>query len=475
MLRNIAICGFPRSGSTLLYMAMANAGATQDGLPVRFSPAEVSALHKENRVGDLVVTKRPKDIFAIDKILSTLGRRRRQRFILLTVRDPRSVLVSRHASYDRQPFIGHDYSLNVTPDYESFADPGLSDYADAVREALSRTDLSCRMIRYEKLVTTPGSCQRAIARWTGLSFAHKFASFHQRPIPDGLTMPLNGIRPIDAARRNSWADPVHAARLVRQFRLAPGLFDHLEALGYETDRQWFDTLAQSAPEGLDDRCGTIVAYYTDDPVYRREARRLEASAKRLGLPIVMTEMPSGQDWLTVVRRKAAFLADQRRNLAGPLLYVDVDAILHRDPWPYLRGIGEDVGVAVLRDGKMRGGTIYLADTPGAHIFLKDWQQRMDADPLAWDQWPLDDIQRDIRGGAALGYTLNLLPPSLCGIFDFYRKRRESHEDKPVYIEHLQASRENRADEVNDSVQQALCRRRARVAEIESDLFGNDMV
>ena len=472
MLQNIVMCGFPRSGSTMLYTMMANAGATLSGEQIRFPPTEASALTKDYSIGDVTVTKRPKDIFSIDQIRSALGRNGRGRFFLLTVRDPRSIMVSRHASYDRQPFIGHVYSLHVHPDHVSFTDPGLCDYAEAVRHTLARTDISCRMIRYEKLVKTTALCQKTIAGWTGLSFARDFASFHEQPISDRLMRPLNGVRPVEPGRRHSWKDPAHAARLVREFRLAPALFDHLEALGYESDRGWFDRLAAIAPEGLDDRRGTIVAYYTDDDVYRGEARRLVASLSRLGLPVVMTEIPSGQGWLNTVRRKAAFLADQRSTLSGPLLYLDVDAIVHRDPWPYLRGLSEDVGVTVLRDGKMRGGTIYLADTIGARAFLADWQRRIEADSHAWDQWPLDDIQRDIRGGADLGYTMNLMPPSMCGIFDFYRKRRASHEDKPVYIEHLQASRENRAEEANDSVRQALHRRRTRITEIESDLYGD---
>ncbi len=164
---------------------------------------------------------------------------------------------------------------------------------------------------------------------------------------------------------------------------------------------------------------------------------MRASAERFGLPVRLKVYPAG-DWLQIVRSKVSFLIEQRAQTEGALLYVDVDAWFHSDPWPHLVELDVDVSFAVLLDGKARSGTIYLADTPGARRFLLDWQARLEANPQAWDQRPLDDVVRDHRDGA-LSYRWANLPPGLCYIFD--RGEETAGAGVVPVIEHLQASRE----------------------------------
>lgn len=207
--------------------------------------------------------------------------------------------------------------------------------------------------------------------------------------------------------------------------------------------------------------GLIVAFHTNDPLYRGEARRMKASADRLGLAVDLEEVASSS-WLEIVRSKVRFLIAKRRDLQGPLLYVDVDAIFHADPWLSLDGANADVSFALLLDNKARSGTVYLADTQGARNFLEDWQGRLHKAPEVWDQHPLTEIAQDSVTGKDIGYCWRNLPPGLCYIFD--RAEKTAGIGVLPVIEHLQASRELRAPD------RANClARRERVRKIDEDL------
>ncbi|HEV7689826.1 MAG TPA: putative nucleotide-diphospho-sugar transferase [Hyphomonadaceae bacterium] len=207
--------------------------------------------------------------------------------------------------------------------------------------------------------------------------------------------------------------------------------------------------------------GLIVAFHTTDPLYTREAERLGLSARKLGLPLSLTTFAPGS-WLDIVRLKAGFLLDKRRSERGPLLYVDVDAVIHSDPWALLTAVDGDVAFAVFADGKARSGTMYFADTEGALRFIEDWIQRLQNAPGAWDQHPLDDIVREQKTGAQLGYRVAGLSPSLCYIFDKAEKTGAVGH-RPV-IEHLQASRDVKSRGRDDQL-----RREQRVRELEVEM------
>ncbi|MBW9064489.1 hypothetical protein JNB71_14265 [Rhizobium herbae] len=255
-----------------------------------------------------------------------------------------------------------------------------------------------------------------------------------------------------------------AERLVRQFRLTPELFDVVQGWGYGAERSWFDQLAARTPRAFDDRPGTIVAYYTRGTRYEREATRLMSSLANLGLPVALSAVDDTGDWLGNVRRKPHFLAARRRELTGPLLYLDVDAVVHADPWPYLRGYDGDCAVAGHHGVNFISGTILINDTDGAQAFLDRWCADQDTKPEAWDQHSLHDVVLANLQGAAPGFAVDFLPPEMCRVFD----RTYSPPVIPV-IEHLQASRETSVASGTEQALTLLQRRRARISEIDEAL------
>jgi hypothetical protein len=433
------------------------------GRDATYPPHETSALHFIKEDGSFV-TKRPLDVFEIDAIQKANVHDKDIRFILI-IRDPRSVLVSRHPAYPRQPFIGFDQSIYVAQVGLSYTNPGLLDRVRAISAAQKRTDVKVLTVRYEDLVADPEKVRAAVGEFTGLRFDSPFSDFYKSDIPERLSILLNGQRPVEPSRVAAWKHPGNAARVVRQFRLAPALFDAVESWNYETDRRWFDELSQQAPEGCDDARGLIVAFFTQHNHYVEEARRLEASVKRIGLPLSLVGVGHGGDWLTNTRYKTQFMIEARKRHRGPLLHVDADAVLHGDPWPYLNGLDCDVALCVLRDGIARSPTVYLQDTPGALRLLEDWQRSLEQNPQFSNQPPLVDIMRDQRTMTDPPYRVQFLPPSLSWVFDRQGMISEHCSKPSPVIEQLQASRE-----VNQKGTPALKRRHKRVDAVERNLF-----
>jgi hypothetical protein len=162
---------------------------------------------------------------------------------------------------------------------------------------------------------------------------------------------------------------------------------------------------------------------------------MRASVERLGLPIEVTTVRSVSrlrskqaTWVRNCARKPSFLVDRRQALRGPLLYLDVDAVVHRDPWPLLAGFDADIGAYFPHDGWLHGATLALPDTSACLALLREWRDRCDADPTAWDQRVLQTIVESGR------WRFQNLPHLLCA--------KTGEVANPV-VEQLNASRDAR--------------------------------
>jgi hypothetical protein len=232
----------------------------------------------------------------------------------------------------------------------------------------------------------------------------------------------------------------------------------------------------------------VVAYYTPGfGSYEAEEELLERSADRAGVALYVSAVENGGNWYANTARKAGFIADTRGMLAGPLLYVDVDAVVHDDPSPYFDALGADgvdfgahwfaspsgrasdvcgcvIGGACDRPHRLLSGTLYFGDTPGARSLLEAW-------------CGMNDLMRR-RGLLEGGGQKNLwylttcmpnlktvrLPGRYCRVFD---KPWAYPAAEPVVIEHTIASREHRGP----SLGKTNAARQKRIAELRADLEG----
>jgi hypothetical protein len=213
--------------------------------------------------------------------------------------------------------------------------------------------------------------------------------------------------------------------------------------------------------------GPIVAFFTEGSFYEQEKERMAHSAERIGLKVHATGVPSAGSWVLNAGLKPGFLLQERQRLRGPMLYVDVDAVFHRNPWPELRQLECDLAVYYEGGERLISATILINDTPGAAELIERWREGCVAQPDMWDQLVLEQIIAEDAAGAEPQFRVVKLPASFCWIFD----RPENGPVGDIFIEQLQASREaTKRKRWFGRIGKRLTRRRDRVEEIERILY-----
>jgi hypothetical protein len=240
--RHIVIAGQGRAGTTLFYNMLR---ATLQGFEM--PPSEMSAVQYAQVPGNFL-TKRPFDIFDIPTILKTYEGRKRVDLIV-SLRDPRDLLISRHKSMPDDYFVAADHCWFVpkgqTPTFNA---PGILPVHNAI-VTVANSGLFPQgifFLKYEDLVDDPERIQTMLAEGLGLTFEGKFSDFHTQAIPEDLQRALNGVRPVEKRKEPKWKAPEHHARIIDQFTRFPDLHKLVIGLGYEKDESWFDELRDLA-------------------------------------------------------------------------------------------------------------------------------------------------------------------------------------------------------------------------------------
>ena len=147
-----------------------------------------------------------------------------------------------------------------------------------------------------------------------------------------------------------------------------------------------------------------------------------------------------------------------------MLYVDVDAVFHRNPWPSLAALDCDIAAYHEPDGHLLSGTLYINDTPAAATLLDEWAAACGANPDEWDQLVLERILAEDAARAEPRYRQARLPVAYCWIFD----KIDNAASAQVY--RTQASRENKPLKGLFRKPGRNVRRRDRIRTIEKILF-----
>ena len=426
--KHLVISGCPRSGTTMLYNMVRGSTTGAAYMPDR----ELSALDTYNRRDERIVTKRPLDIFRLAEIEHDLGPHREILHLVL-VRDPRDLVSSKHRSIPNQFFQGYDYQFFVRPNMKSLTGPGIAAAAEAIDQA-EADGRRVFIIRYEDLVRDPEYVRRLIAFSTGFPLKRPFTSFHEANIPDDLSLQLNGVRPVDASDRPAWTEGERYRRACSQLDLFPEMEDLAVRWGYPATDEVRRTHELPSVPTVSER-GTIVAFHTDDAFYTEEAARCRKRLEQLGLPHDFTSVPKNGSWVENCARKPEFLLDVRQRLRGPLLYIDVDAFVHQDPWPYLADYAGDVAAYIHGGSELISCTILLNDTSATMNLLSEWVKRQKERPKVYDQRVLQDVIEGDEAGDQR-FCFQRLPLN----FSFVNDRRYPYVYGAPIIEQLQASR-----------------------------------
>lgn len=200
-----AICGMPRSGTSLLYMMMKHA------LPQFYTFPDERKWHHKYVMQD-VITKRPRDVFNHDLDVVKF----------VCVRDPRAAFTSYHVDWN-------GYFYRDGKELLEFIE-------GCIKDLTGRYWYNRHLVRYEQLIRNPDFYQK---RWRFLDFQRPMKDFYQDDVPPKFMKMMNGKRPLDNG--HNWRE--HADRILEH---ADDIAEACRLLGYEADDTWLTQLRSAA-------------------------------------------------------------------------------------------------------------------------------------------------------------------------------------------------------------------------------------
>lgn len=156
-------------------------------------------------------------------------------------------------------------------------------------------------------------------------------------------------------------------------------------------------------EGKTRRNFLVVGYYSINTPYEKEKEVLALSLQSLDYSYCFYGFQSQGTWQKNTQLKAQFMDHVLNTTPGPVLYLDVDAIMVQPP-VLLDTISADIAAVHFADTReLLSGTVYFANTPVCRQVVKRWIEINVQYPVtlpngvaAWDQRTLEMAIKEIR-------------------------------------------------------------------------------
>jgi hypothetical protein len=192
----------------------------------------------------------------------------------------------------------------------------------------------------------------------------------------------------------------------------------------------------------------VVGYYTVNTPYEEEAQNLLQSLNKLGINHDISGVKTLGNWQANTRFKAVFMLDMLiKHPNHRLLYVDVDAVVHKSP-DLFKNYSCDIAVRWQdfrwRKNECLSGTIYMENNERTKRICELWRDinvNEGNHSNRMEQWNLDTVINQMKKEDP-NFTYKNLPPEYTMIFDSMRGMYPTI--NPV-IEHFQASRRFKKD------------------------------
>jgi len=223
---HVVICGFPRSGSTLLQLIVET--CVSDLKKFGRERRALDAAQAPFRNQRFMMTKKPSDIFMMDEIRAFYASHKPQVRFVLTIRDPRAVLSSRHAALEEGEFVATPEVWHATYTHFQYA----------------RQFDDVAVVKFEELVINPDTVQKRLTDFIGWHVHHPFSEFHTAVPPEWqelkptASLNLNGLRPLDKNTIEKWKDEKRQEHIRKLLIEMPELPQRLIEMGYEADTSW---------------------------------------------------------------------------------------------------------------------------------------------------------------------------------------------------------------------------------------------
>ena len=192
----------------------------------------------------------------------------------------------------------------------------------------------------------------------------------------------------------------------------------------------------------------VVGYYTVNTPYEEEAQNLIRSLNKLGINQDVIGVKTLGNWQANTRFKAEFMLDMLIKWPNHrLLYVDVDAVVHRMP-DLFKNYNCDIAVRWQdfrwRKNECLSGTIYMENNERTKRICELWRDinvKEGNKSNRMEQWNLDTVINQMKKEDP-NFTYKNLPPEYTMIFD---SMRGMYPNIVPVIEHFQASRRFKKD------------------------------
>jgi len=192
----------------------------------------------------------------------------------------------------------------------------------------------------------------------------------------------------------------------------------------------------------------VVGYYTINTPYEEEAQNLIRSLNKLGINQDVIGVQTLGNWQANTRFKAGFMLDMLNKWPNyRLLYVDVDAVVHRMP-DLFKNYECDIAVRWQdfrwRKNECLSGTIYMENNERTRRICQLWRDiniKEGNESNRMEQWNLDTVINQMKAEDP-NFTYKNLPPEYTMIFD---SMRGMYPNIVPVIEHFQASRRFKKD------------------------------
>ena len=216
---HVVVCGFPRSGSTLLLLIIESCIANVKTFGQE-RPAMGWHVQNELRNHPFLVSKKPDDILRIPELREFYSERKAKLQLVLTLRDPRAVLTSFHNRVKNDYYVSPERWCNTFNHFKM-----VSGSEDSVT------------IRYEDLINDPGSIQNQLSQLVGWDVKLPFEDFHSQASEKFKGEALNNLRPLDKSTLEKWRQPKHRDRIRTLLKEIPKLPEILIELSYEQNKK----------------------------------------------------------------------------------------------------------------------------------------------------------------------------------------------------------------------------------------------
>lgn len=131
---------------------------------------------------------------------------------------------------------------------------------------------------------------------------------------------------------------------------------------------------------IDNRFPTVITFYTPTWEYATYAARLGQQCVDLGVPFYSKEYKPAENWLANTRIKPRFILESLQLLKRPVLWIDADGSLYKQPTYFVGNYPYDFAARrkQIPDGRIwHVGTMFFNYTEKALTFLAAWNNLLD--------------------------------------------------------------------------------------------------